>query len=495
MRLFFLIFLTCITFKLPAQQKILSVSDMQGDLNILHDAWTSLHPGLYRYNSPQQIETYFKRLRYQCASPMPEAKFYILLSQTAQRVKCGHTYLNPLNLDKQTAARILPEKVIPIFFEITEDHKMIITQVVAPKAAYRRGDEIVAINQIPVKKITDSLLTVSRSDGNNATGKKYKNMNETPDEANGYSLFDIYFPLFFHHAKLWTIDVRAYKSKIVRRYPLSLMPFDARLDAYRGKYGAAPTGERSWDYRIVDRQTAYMKFGTFAFWNSKFNEIGFVDSAFQDLKKHLGISNLIIDIRGNEGGDNTGDYILSHITSQKLGCDDPDHSCYRFLTVPDSLLPCLSTWDKTFKAPKNPNDFFINALGLYEQKSKGDDCSFIEPKEPRFGGRVFLLCDAKNSSAGYEMARNFKINKLGTLIGETTGGSQQGINGGKFFFLTLPHSKYEIDLPLIFNYHPAKPDSGIVPDYQVMTTQQSIALKEDKQFQYALKLIKLNREP
>ena len=491
MRFFVLIILTCFTFELQAQQKTLSATEMQSDINILHDAWISLHPGLYRYNTPGEIEASFKRLHSQCSVPMPETKFYILLSQMAQQIKCGHTYLNPLNLDEETAGRILPHKVISVFFEITGDHKMIITQTLALNAPYKRGDEIVAINRVPVKRITDSLLTVSRSDGNHAIGKKYKNMNETPDEANGYSLFDIYFPLFFQQAGRWTMDVKPYKGKSINRYTVELIPLKDRLTAYRNRYGKVPSGEKSWDYKLLGTHAAYMKFGTFAFWNSKFNEKRFVDSAFQDLKKHPEINNLVIDIRGNEGGDNTGDYILSHITSQKLGCENPEHACYRFLTVPDSLLPYLSTWDKTFKAPKNPDDFFINKLGFYEQKRKSDDYAFIEPMEPHFGGKVFLLCDAKNSSAGYEMARNFKTAKLGKLIGETTGGSQQGINGGKFFFLTLPNSKFEVDLPLIFNYHPGKPDSGILPDYQIRTTQQSIAQKEDPQLMFIFRLIKI----
>ncbi len=76
-----------------------------------------------------------------------------------------------------------------------------------------------------------------------------------------------------------------------------------------------------------------MKFGTFAFWNSEFNAKKYVDSIFNDLAKRHTVQNLIIDIRNNEGGDNTGDHILSYITSKELGCDDPDRVCYRYLTI------------------------------------------------------------------------------------------------------------------------------------------------------------------
>ena len=492
MRLFLTTFLICYVLSLSAQQKMLTPIDMQGDLYILHDAWVSLHPGLYRYNTPAEIEARFKLIQQKCARPLSEKQFFILLSQLAQKIKCGHTYLNPLNQDKETTARLLPTKVIPFFFEIINQNHMIITSLPGHFKQLRRGDEITEINGIPVRRILDSLLTVSRSDGNHAIGKKYFNINETSDEAGAYSLFDIYYPLFFSPPTNWTFVVKHFKAIKATRYTITPLTLSVRADDYKKRYGDIPTGKKSWAYKRIDMQTAYMKFGTFAFWNSKFDEKRFVDSIFADLQFHPNVRNIIIDIRNNEGGDNTGDYILSYITSTKLGCDDPDHPCFRFLTIPDSLLRYLPTWDKSFKAPKDPAQFFLNRQGLYEQKPKGDDCAYINPMPNRFKGNVFLMINAKNSSAGYEMARNVKVNRLGILIGETTGGSQQGINGGEFFFLTLPHSKFEIDLPLIYNYHPNKPDSGIDPDFNIADRQPDIAKNKDTQLLFVLSLIKKN---
>jgi C-terminal processing protease CtpA/Prc len=236
-----------------------------------------------------------------------------------------------------------------------------------------------------------------------------------------------------------------------------------------------------------------MKFGTFAFWNSGFNETKFVDSVFEDLSKRQGIQNLIIDIRNNEGGDNTGDYILSYITSKTIGCDDPDRACYRYQSIPDSLLPYLTTWDNSFKKPKDPAKFKLNEIGLFEAISESQPCDYIKPKSNGFKKRTFLLTNAKNSSAGFEMARNYKTAKLGKIIGETTGGSQQGINGGEFFFLTLPNSGFEIDLPLIYNYHAQKEDKGIDPDYEVKPTQIDIYKNIDTQLQFVLTMIKAKK--
>ncbi|MBK8552779.1 MAG: hypothetical protein IPL53_17645 [Ignavibacteria bacterium] len=471
--------------------KELSTAQMQNDLSILQSAWTNLHPGLFRYNTPEEIQGYFDKLRIKCREPLDEKVFYLLLSQLAQKIKCGHTFLNPLNLDSLTQKRILPSGIIPFFFEIVPDNKIIITHNLSDNKNIDRGDEIVYINNISSRTIIDSLLTVSRSDGNNSTGKKLNNMNESPDEAEGHSLFDIYFPLFFPSGtETYALTIRKIRDQSEKEFIVNAVSPEARINVYEKTFGKIPVAEKTWDYKILDKQTAYMKFGTFAFWNSDFMASKYVDSIFLDLSKRPEIKNLIIDIRGNEGGDNTGDYILSYITKEKIGCDDPDRPCYRYLNIPDSLLPYLDTWDDSFKKPKDPSKFFINELGLYEIKSNGQPCDFIEPKENAFRGSVFLLTNAKNSSAGYEMARNFKTAGLGKIIGETTGGSQQGINGGEFFFLTLPNSKFEIDLPLIFSYHANKQDKGISPDYEVRTTQEDIYKNRDSQLEFVFSFIK-----
>jgi hypothetical protein len=470
--------------------KIITASQMQQDLGILHSAWINLHPGLYRYNNPEQIEGFFEALKIKCNAPLDERFFYVLLSQLAQKIKCGHTYLNPLNLDSSTQSRLLPKKIIPIFFEVISENKLIITYNLSNNVSLKRGTEIVGINGVSSQTIIDSLLTVSRSDGNNSKGKKLNNINETPDEAEAYSLFDIYFPLFFpSNPEIFKLTTKKPFSNTINTVTIKAASFENRIAAYEKAFGKIPVAEKTWEYKILNKQTGYMKFGTFAFWNSNFNEKRFVDSVFNDLSKRPNIKNLIIDIRNNEGGDNIGDYILSYITSKKIGCDEPDRVCYRYRTIPDSLLKHLSTWDNSFKKPKDTSKFIRNEIGLYELKSSGQSCDYINPKPNGFRGNSYLLTNAKNSSAGYEMARNFRVAHLGKIIGATTGGSQQGINGGEFFFLTLPNSKFEIDLPLIYSYHANKEDKGISPDYVVKTTQKDISKNKDPQLVFTLSLI------
>ena len=398
--------------------------------------------------------------------------------------------LNPLNLDKIVRDRIISTKVIPLLFIVTPTNEIIVTHNLSENRNIKTGDEITHINNIASRTIIDSLLTVSRSDGNNSLGKKLVNICETPDEIDSYSLFDIFFTLFFpQQGEDISVRIKPIESDIPDEYYLNKISYDERIKVFKSKYGTLQIGKDSWDYKILNSNTAYMKFGTFSFWNSDFNTTRFIDSIFNDLNTRKNVTNLIVDIRNNEGGDNTGDYILSYLTKTDIGGDDPDRPCYRYLTIPDSLKPFLDTWDNNFKNDKDSSLFFVNELGLYEKINNDTSKDYIIPKENRFTGKVFLLINSKNSSAGYEMARNFKTYNLGTIVGQITGGTQQGINGGEFFFLKLPNSGFEIDLPLIFNYHPNKLDSGISPDYEVEISQKDIFENIDSPLDFTLKLI------
>ncbi len=77
--------------------------------------------------------------------------------------------------------------------------------------------------------------------------------------------------------------------------------------------------------------------------------------------------------------------------------------------------------------------------------------------------------------------------RLGTLIGETTGGNRRGINGGCFYFFRLPETGLEVDLPLIGTFpRTPQPDAGIVPDVTIARTAQMVASGADAVMDRAL---------
>jgi hypothetical protein len=65
---------------------------------------------------------------------------------------------------------------------------------------------------------------------------------------------------------------------------------------------------------------------------------------------------------------------------------------------------------------------------------------------------------------------------LARIYGRPTGSNQRGINGGGFFFVRLPTSGLEADLPLVgFFPQDRRPDAGLAPDVRLEPTVADIA--------------------
>ncbi|MFN3918647.1 MAG: S41 family peptidase, partial [Flavobacteriales bacterium] len=113
------------------------------------------------------------------------------------------------------------------------------------------------------------------------------------------------------------------------------------------------------------------------------------------------------------------------------------------------------------------------------------------PKTNSYKGEVFLITNANNSSTTFTMADIFKNYSFGKIVGEPTGGTKQGLNGGQMFFLCLPFSKFEIDLPIIFQAPTENSlDEAVNPDYLITTKQSDIFYNRDSQIEFIFKKIR-----
>ncbi|MEO0461788.1 MAG: hypothetical protein AAF127_01565 [Pseudomonadota bacterium] len=103
------------------------------------------------------------------------------------------------------------------------------------------------------------------------------------------------------------------------------------------------------------------------------------------------------------------------------------------------------------------------------------------------------MTDATNAFGGFYLARAAQICGL-RLIGETTGGSQSGINGGTIVFVKLPGSGLEFDLPVIGTFSDRSPKGlGIQPSVQVPATAEDIEQGRDAALEKAISLVTQGR--
>jgi hypothetical protein len=474
---------------LKETSSLIPARQLLADFSILKKAYEQLHPGLYRYNNQTQIDAHFKELETKLNQDLTLQQAYLAFSIFLAKIKCGHSYPNFYNQPKAVAEALFKgQNKVPFYFRWING-RMIVTKNFSESTRLKSGTQVLSINGVAVKKILERLMTISRADGSNDA--KRVSYLEVAGE-NNYEAFDVYFPMFFpisnNRFDLRVKDFLSSKSETLNvqalTYEQRLIPIKAEVEKRRGG------SEQVWDAKLLNEQTAYLRMPTWALFNSKWDWKQFLESFFDRLVQGK-VTDLIIDLRGNEGGLSVGDVILSRLIKQDLRLEQFKRSV-RYRKVTEDLVPYLDTWDKSFM------DWGESAVdlnnGFYTLKKYDDDKqgNVIKASNRPFNGRTFILIDASNSSATFEFAQTVQQNKLATLIGQPSGGNQRGINGGAFFFLRLPNSKIEIDLPLIGFFPPEeRVDGGLHPDILIKPNIKDVALGIDTEMMALRKYIEI----
>jgi hypothetical protein len=470
----------------PTNHTLIKSADLQMDATVLRKAYEELHPGLYRYSTKAEMDAKFEALQKNLSHDLSLQDAYLVFSQFAAQVKCGHTYPNFFNQKKAVAAELFEgHNRVPFYFRWL-DHEMVVTKDFTPDYQLPRGTQVLSINGNPVRAILEQLMTIARADGSN-DARRVAYLEVTGDSI--YEAFDVYFPMFFPQ-KSTLLQLVVQRPGETKPLPLSVkaLTFEQRIAFIKAREAGRKGGnDILFDWQYLDNGTAYLRMPTWALYDSKWDWKAWLNARLDEIAEKNSPA-LAVDLRGNEGGNDVGDEILKRLVSGDLKISSY-RRLVRYRQTPLDLDPYLNTWDPSFKNwgsaaaelaqawPTAPPVRYF-ALTKYDDDATGGDV--IHPAGKPFRGRLYVLIDANNSSATFQFARIVQQNKLGTLIGQPTGGNQRGINGGAFFFLRLPNSQIEMDLPLIGSF-PTSPqsDSGLTPDVLVTPTLQDIIEGKD----------------
>jgi C-terminal processing protease CtpA/Prc len=464
----------------------LSPEALAEDFAILKQAYRDLHPGLYRYNDEQAMEKHFQALEKALSRELSYAEAYLEISKFLGKIQCGHTYANFFNQSGLIQQIILgrPDK-LPFAFRLI-DRRMIVTKNASQATAFEPGVEILAVNGVPVPQILDSLLTVVKADGA-ADAKRLKDL-----EVTGYDYFesfDVYFPLFFPPiAGQFAVEGRNLRTDEPVNATVEAIARRERTARIQQRYGDLPTSlDDLWEFKVLDGKTGYLKLGTFTVWNFEMDWKAFLKNAFKTLDKEK-IGRLIIDIRGNEGGADEVIYELGKYLVKEPCSVETFQERIRYEKIPKDLQPYLFTWDKTIFDLTGQVERLDDRF--YVPKEAEADMQQLQPSKQMYEGKVYFLIGPANSSATFYLSRIAKACNIATLVGQETGGSRRGLNAGIMFFLRLPNSRIEADLPVLGNFpRSEQPAGGIVPDILVEPDVRAVLEGRDPELEAALRAI------
>lgn len=443
----------------------LPAADLATDIAILRQA-LALHPGLYRYNTPAEVDARLGRLERDFVAAPDRAQRYLLLSRFLATIRDGHTYCNFFNQKRAVAAELFDRPTrLPFHFRWI-DGAMVVTAHGGD--ALPPGTIVERIGDTPAAAMLARMTPYARTDGHNEA-KKISLLEVRGTES--IETFDVFHGLLYGAPS-------GGRHRIVARAPdgrrvtttlpvITLAERRARMVAKEDETGPI------WTWTKRADGVAVLDMPSWVLYNSKWDWEPWLAARLDTLPAAKG---LVIDLRGNEGGNDCGALILARLIERRLTRDSGER-WVRFRRTPPALDPYLDTWDDSFRtlgvdATDLGNGFF--------RRAPVEGVDWIDPVGPRIDRPVAALVGPANSSATFQFASLAKRSGKIRLFGETTGGNQRGTIGGGFFFVRLPASGIEFDVPLI-GYFPKgpRPDGGIAPDVPVATTAADIAAGRD----------------
>jgi hypothetical protein len=422
-----------------SQGQKISGTVLRADFAMLKDTLQKIHPGLYRYKSKVFVDHIFDSCSASIRDSMGIPEFYALVCFAVASFEDGHSNAR---LSKEFLSDYMNSvKVFPAMTMFIHERAFIFCCTQQMDLA---GAELLSINGIPMSGIIQTLFKYIPSDGNIASHKNWELAEN--------------FPLLFSilYGEKNDFDIK-YKDRNGEIRSTKL-----QADNLRQMICGHPFPRPSKYLGLVYKDhIAILKIRTF--FNGYLEQTGenfknFLDSAFTDIKQK-GVKKLLIDLRGNQGGNDDNGILLYAWLSQKE---------FRYYASQESV-------SEKFTETGHPN------------------LAIQQPMEKNFPDSVYFLIDGRSFSASAEFAAVARSNDRGKFIGEQCGGGYYGNTSGDDITLNLPGSHINCRIPMIkytLAVKKAKPgEYGVMPDFPIDRTIMDLIDTKDTQLSYAMELV------
>jgi hypothetical protein len=419
-----------------------SVEELREDFAQLRSEIESCHPKLYAFAAKDELERAFDDGVNRLNRPMNLEEFYSIVMPLVAKIGCGHARVyTPEGYWAQVPDRLFPLELLFVSggaFAV----KPYADTTASPSdtAGVPPGSRILSINGLSIDEITQTMKSAISADGYNDSWKTYK-LN---------TVFAYMYAILYGYPENFVVEFSgpgAERPRSVSLAPVSVESVQPSPDR-RMATGEWTGGDLG--FEIMEEQgAAVMTFKTFGYYDDRETFYAFVDDAFERVKAG-GIKKLVLDFRGNDGGD-------------------------PFCTV--HLLSYIAD---------RPVRYFAKEYRQYEK--------FAQPiplAEERFEGDLAILIDGGCYSSTGHLCAVLDYNEIGTFAGVETGGTYTCNDASKSF--TLKNTRYRVNMPRM-TFEAAvsgmPPDRGILPHHHVEPRIDDLIRGRDTAREFALQLLR-----
>lgn len=443
---------------ITAQQK-LTLAQQQEDFKIFKTSMQEMHAGLYWFITPQRFNALYDSVYATLKENEGAEHFYIKVRYCMAALKHGHDGVEMTNrepgINYKMNAMPASRKHLPFVLEYLGNKLYILNNCSSNKNIIR-GSEIVSINGKKITDISKQMLQYIFANGSNTTFK-YKVLGF-------YFQFNYLYQVLYPDETTYRLGIIPYKSKKKMETLVDAELPPTIADRYQQQTGKSiNTWGKLLDYKVLDKKTAigYCKFETFStqrFDNGSVKLASELENIFAAIKKD-GIKSLVVDVRDNEGGDDTWQTAITYfreIEENKEGglayLQSDKFTQIQYIIQNDGNRQLLQAFQY------NPYAL-IDKTAEGRFKLKPEYTAHDTKGKPLMGnaysGDVYLLQNGLTFSAGFAFAAMLKdkikkSNGFIKVIGEDNADDMDaGVgSGGWSVEVLLPNSKVKLNIPV-----------------------------------------------
>jgi len=419
--------LISLTISAQTNIRILSPDEMQADFFQFRKIIEENQVNLYDYTPEEEMDRLFDNQYARITDSLPMNGFFKLMTPIIAAIGNGHTNI----WMPGEYWRSGNDKFFPVQIKFVED-------IIVADGSYTeseqlpRGSIIHEVNNVPVKNITDEMIDNYYSEGMRIHGKIVMVARRFPM---------IYVRRFgFPDEYTVTYSLPGGKKKITK----TLEPATEK-EVRDIVFSNFDTPELKMEF-IDDEKNALLTINTFIYYDERDYFNNFIDSCFREIKKH-NTKNLIIDLRGNDGG-------------------DPYCAAALFSYLEHEPLPYFKEAHR-YESLLNP----------------------VPMAENNFRGNLIVFMDNRCFSTNGHFCSHIKYHKLATIIGTPSAGNYRCTN--------VQHTTLDNSGIMVYygnsNYSTAvemDKTQPIMPDILIEETYDDFMKGRDLYMEEALKLIK-----